>query len=552
MELLLGDQEFDMATLFPQGTNSCCPHTVNLQDNRSIQPAGLNVQGHMINNANIVPSSFVDLGPLFSTGQLDSHIALLNKFADRGLMEQSPDFSSTEPRANKMELFGHITAILKAYTCAAYDPDQITPLQLLRQSTYSLLSHYDPDGRMSHPGESMDNAENFQKPGGSPDDIRSSISGPRNRGREFRSTNGQLRSRSFRFRLIDIKGRVPACCADQTGSRLIQQAIDQGATKQEINMVYDEIMPHAFGLSTDLFANHAIQKLLEYGPPFYRRKLISNLLGRVMEISMHVYGCRVIQKAFEVCDLDQKVVMAAEITPKVLVCSRDQNSNHVVQKCMECVPPQRIQNMFRAFVGKAKSLSMHACACRVVQKVLSHCENPEIFHAMVSEIMEFVHKLSSDPYGNYVVQHVVEQGGPYLRSVMVQKFQGRVVRMSYHKYASNVIEKCQSLGSYQDQQFITTEILDAGGGNRYDHLVDMMTDPCANYVVQKMMGSAEEWQLQLITDIAVDNLPRLLAYSHGRHVVAALEGILTRRAGRMVLLSNTQLPNRRPRTKAGR
>lgn len=37
-------------------------------------------------------------------------------------------------------------------------------------------------------------------------------------------------------------------------------------------------------------------QLLRYGPTFYRRELIGKLTGRVVALSLHVYGCRVIQK----------------------------------------------------------------------------------------------------------------------------------------------------------------------------------------------------------------------------------------------------------------
>ncbi|KAL6653550.1 hypothetical protein ACP70R_008474 [Stipagrostis hirtigluma subsp. patula] len=545
LELLLGDEEYDVATVFPQGINSCCSNTMNLQENKSKPAAGLNVQGEMVNNENIVPDHSGGSGSLVSTGhQQDSHMALLNKFGPRDLNEQSSsNFHSTVPRVNNMELFGHIMAVQKACICAVHDPNQITPLKLLRQSIYALVNRYNPDFLIPYSGESMPNVTaTSQHRGGTQENVHSSGSGLSTRGHESQLNQQQMQSPENRsFRLIDIKGQVPECCADQSGSRLIQQAIEV-ATEQEIIMVFEEIMPHACALSTDIFANHAVQKLLDYGPPYYRRKLISCLFGSVLATSLQMYGCRVIQKAFEIADLDQKVVMAKELSGKVLICSRDQNANHVIQKCIECVPPQRIQFIFRSFRRKVKSLSMHACACRVVQRVLSYCDNPDIYHDLVAEIVESVTKLSSDPFGNYVVQHVLEVGGPMERSTIVQKFAGRMVSMSYHKYASNVIEKCLSFGSFQDQQLIAHEILYAGGGVHFDHLVDMMTNPCANFVIQKIIACAEDWQLEMIVDVARSNMARLLKYSHGRHVVAALERLLSERDAerRMALQRNPQ------------
>lgn len=49
--------------------------------------------------------------------------------------------------------------------------------------------------------------------------------------------------------------------ADQYGSRFIQQKLET-ATTEEKNMVYQEIMPQALGLMTDVFGNYVVQKVI--------------------------------------------------------------------------------------------------------------------------------------------------------------------------------------------------------------------------------------------------------------------------------------------------
>jgi pumilio RNA-binding family len=105
------------------------------------------------------------------------------------------------------------------------------------------------------------------------------------------------------------------------------------------------------------------------------------------------------------------------------------------------------------------------------QKVLTRCKDHEIYHTLTAEIMENVNKLSADKFGNYVVQQLVEHGGHAMRSTMVRQFAGRVVSMSYHKFASNVVEKCLTFGSQEDRRLIANEIVGAGGGQHFDHLV---------------------------------------------------------------------------------
>ena len=100
-----------------------------------------------------------------------------------------------------------------------------------------------------------------------------------------------------------------------------------------------------------------------------------------------------------------------------------------------------------------------------------------------------------------MVKYLVEHGSQAHRSAMVKKFAGRVVAMSYQKYASNVIEACLSFGSDEDQRLITSEIVDDDAGQ---HCLDMMINPYANYVIQKMVFMVEEEQVRLLADVSLE------------------------------------------------
>jgi hypothetical protein len=53
--------------------------------------------------------------------------------------------------------------------------------------------------------------------------------------------------------------------ANLHGTGHIQHALEIATTK-EIIMVYEEVIPFARTLTTDVFVNYMIQKLLEHGP----------------------------------------------------------------------------------------------------------------------------------------------------------------------------------------------------------------------------------------------------------------------------------------------
>lgn len=53
----------------------------------------------------------------------------------------------------------------------------------------------------------------------------------------------------------------------------------------------------------------------------------------------------------------------------------------------------------------------------------------------------------------------MERGKPFERSQIIRKLSGKVVQMSQHKYASNVVEKCLEFGDASERDFLIEEIL---------------------------------------------------------------------------------------------
>ena len=69
-----------------------------------------------------------------------------------------------------------------------------------------------------------------------------------------------------------------------------------------------------------------------------------------------MYGCRVIQKALESIPLEQQKIIISELEGNVLKCVKDQNGNHVVQKCIECVQPVQLHFIINSFKGQVRFL----------------------------------------------------------------------------------------------------------------------------------------------------------------------------------------------------
>ncbi|KAJ0749462.1 putative armadillo-like helical, pumilio domain-containing protein [Helianthus annuus] len=323
-----------------------------------------------------------------------------------------------------------------------------------------------------------------------------------------------------RIELSDIFGHIVEFCGDQHGSRFIQQKLEM-CSIEEKESVFKEVLPSASRLITDVFGNYVIQKFFEYGTGEQRRELATQLEGQILPLSLQMYGCRVIQKALDVIELEQKVKLVRELDGHVLRCVHDQNGNHVIQKCIESIPMEKIKFVISSFRGQVAALSMHPYGCRVIQRVLEHSTDELQSQFIVDEILESVYTLAQDQYGNYVTQHVIKRGKPEERSQIVHKLSGRVVQLSQHKFASNVIEKCLEYCDSEARGILIEEII--GLGDDSDNLLAMVKDQFANYVIQKVLQTCTGDQKESLLGRIKIHLNSLKKYTYGKHIVTLFE-----------------------------
>lgn len=138
----------------------------------------------------------------------------------------------------------------------------------------------------------------------------------------------------------EMTNNFAAFAQDQYGVLALQEIIDN-CSPEQYSILLDELTPDLETLCIDPYGNYIIQALLKASSSEESKIFIVDtaISGRVLALSLHVYGCRVIQTALEVLPLKEKLKIANEVAPNTLGCGADRHANHVIQKCIETIQP---------------------------------------------------------------------------------------------------------------------------------------------------------------------------------------------------------------------
>lgn len=286
-------------------------------------------------------------------------------------------------------------------------------------------------------------------------------------------------------RLDDVRGKVFDLCIDQHGCRFLQRKLDE-RDQSTLNIIFEEVRPKIYQLMIDPFGNYLCQKLLEYCSDQQRTDLIEGTTNRMAEIALNQHGTRALQKMIEFIVTEEQTELITEaLRFKVVMLIQDLNGNHVIQKCLNHLKSADAQFIFDAVGANCVTVGTHRHGCCVLQRCIDHATGLQK-GALVAQITSHAMTLIQDPFGNYVIQYILDIAEPSFTEPLCKAFLGSICLLSTQKFSSNVIEKCIRCASKETKDLIITEI------SAPNNLETMLRDSYANYVVQTAIDYASE------------------------------------------------------------
>jgi len=208
-------------------------------------------------------------------------------------------------------------------------------------------------------------------------------------------------------------------------------------------------------------------------------------------------------------------MIQSAIQPRIVDLCLDANGSHVIQKAVQCFSVKDKNFIYTSVMTNCKKIACHKHGCCVLQRCLESASR-EQQRALIGTIIFHALELMQDPFGNYVVQYVLDHGKQTEAWAVAQKCIGSVARLSTQKFSSNVMEKCLEKAN---DQLLAAIILELSAPAT---LVNLLSDQFANYVFQKAITIAPVDIARCLVETIRPHMNILRGNSGGRKILAKI------------------------------
>ncbi|MCJ1471265.1 hypothetical protein MMC07_009913 [Pseudocyphellaria aurata] len=341
-----------------------------------------------------------------------------------------------------------------------------------------------------------------------------------------RLQNGEDNARFINVKLEHLQGEIYGLCKDQHGCRYLQKKLEE-RNPEHVHIIFLETNQHVVELMTDPFGNYLCQKLLEFSNDDQRTVLINNAAPQMVKIALNQHGTRALQKMIEFISTREQIqTIIHALQDRVVELIQDLNGNHVIQKCLNRLSPDDAQFIFDGVGNNCIVVGTHRHGCCVLQRCIDHASGLQKAQ-LISQITANAFSLVQDPFGNYVVQYIVDLAEPAFTDPLCYSFQGSIPLLSKQKFSSNVIEKCLRGAQASVTKMMIEEMLNT------NELEKMLSDSFANYVVQTALDYADPETKNRLVEAIRPILPSIRQTPYGRRIQSKIIGSEGQSRGRL-------------------
>jgi len=301
------------------------------------------------------------------------------------------------------------------------------------------------------------------------------------KGGKGRGPNGAARGRfdaaALPAEAAELLGQVGQLSRSQAGSKYLQRQLQKGPGPI-MDVILAEVEDEIAGMMCDSYGNYLCSAAFQACSPRQRKRILEKLSPQVAAIACDKRGTHALQALIGLLQLEeeQQLLMNA-IKSRVIELSMDPNGTHVVQRLLCCFVPSVTEWIYIAINDRMIEVAHHPYGLCVLKKCISQAKAGSKHQDMLlKQLARHAMDLVQSPYGNYAIQHALEEWGGNCCQPILHKLEGRMMQLSIQKFSSNVVEKlfCSAPADFRDRfiaELVESEKMSVLVNSNYGHYV---------------------------------------------------------------------------------
>ncbi|KAF9478901.1 ARM repeat-containing protein [Pholiota conissans] len=314
--------------------------------------------------------------------------------------------------------------------------------------------------------------------------------------------------------------------SDQQASIFLQQKL-KVADLEERAKIVDAICARGFEMMAHRFGNWAVQRCLEAASTAEeRRKIVSCMRGRIVDLATNCYGCHVLQKALD-CEEDIRLLIVSELLlgdpAQTLV---NKHASHVWSKIMELswTPPAPpiFTYVNKSLKGKWASLACHETGSLVVQHAFENLE-ADAKDGIVDELLNhgfgIFSEVTKSQWGSYCIQHILEHGSEKHRRMTLDHLLDGLLEFTTNEQGAKSVTKALKEGGVETLDLVVRRMCEPAKGARRAMIVDLALSVTGSQLIASVLPTADKDQRALLYDCIRGHIVTLRGCKTGSKVI---------------------------------
>ena len=208
-----------------------------------------------------------------------------------------------------------------------------------------------------------------------------------------------------------LKGKITECCNDENANHIIQKFIINIPYPNN-NFIFKEIYQNFMNIAITKYGCCVIQKCLLSGIKEQKDKIIFLVLQNTFNLIINQFGNYVYQSVILLNDDKVNIKIIEIIFNKIIILCKEKYSSNVIEKLFD-IDNISIKNQLIDYITNSESKVMELLTNKygnyIVQKMISICQDKNLFFRILSIIAKNVNTINKISFGNKLIGKLTEK-----------------------------------------------------------------------------------------------------------------------------------------------